>query len=235
MVRDRVRTREARTLWLRVRAQWNWSDTTVFASNSVAFLFFIGNCWWESLPAAYAGLAIALGFQTARASRVNDALRDALSFGALAGATWPLGEWLVVRVLGWWGRYVAVGPCVLDTPVYTVLIGALAGAYCYYVGQRAVDLGYGRAASSVVSGISALGIGALGEALFVGARMWEYAPTPMALGTVPLFVPVAYGIGYACLPLVKPFSLVPRALVFNAMLLAISTGLGIVTGFFPRP
>ena len=224
-----------RDLVRRIYRAWNWTDTTVYVSNILAFGLFIGNCWWESLAITYAAVLLALAVQTCRAWHTPDVLREALAFGTLAGWMWPFGEWFVVRAFGWWGRYVATGPMLLDTPAYTALIGSLAGAYCFYMGRRTLDLGYGPWASGLVSGTSALGLGILGEGLFVEAGMWVYDPSPLQLFSVPLFVPIAYGAAYAWLPLLQRFRLLPRAFLFNLIMLALSMGLGLAVGFFPRP
>ncbi len=219
----------------RIRRHWNWTDTIVLGSNTAAFGLFIGNCWWEFLWVTHLALLLPLTIQVLRARLVRDALREALVFGTVVGWSWPVGERFVVRVFGWWGEYVATGIMVLDTPLYTVLVGWLASAYCYYVGRRAIDLGYGPAFSAMSSGMSALCLGIIGENLFIGARMWVYDRSALDLWSVPAFVPVAYGIGYACLPLLWRFTVVVRAVLFNVIMLLLTVGMGLAVGFFPRP
>jgi hypothetical protein len=170
----------------------------------------------------------------ANEARRDHTVRHALLFGAVIGWTWPLGEGLVVRTAGWWGNYLAAGPMIWDTPVYCVLIGWIGGAYCYFIGARMVDWGWGNKAWAFVSGISAFAIGALGENLYVWARIWEYDRAGRFLGDVPLFLPIAYGISYACLPLLARLPVLPQGLVFNAITLVISVTAGFAAGFFPR-
>jgi len=222
-------------LWRRIRTHWNWTDTTVFGANTVAFALFIGNCWWERPWVTYLAVVLPLALEARRAWAVKDVLREALAFGAIVGGSWPLGEWLVVHTVGWWGTYGADGIMVLDTPLHTVLIGWLASAYCYYIGRRTVDIGYGVKTSGFVTGISALGLGIVGENLFVGAGMWVYDASALDWWAVPAFVPLAYGAGYALLPLFWRFPTVLRALLFNALMLVLAVGAGFAVGFFPRP
>jgi len=221
-------------MYRHIRNNWNTSDTVVLSVNALAFLAFIGNAWWESVAVCYAATAVPLGFQALWALRRHGTLGWVLLFGAFVAVLWPVGEGVVVRGLGWWGRYLAPGPRLWDTPLYCVLIGWLASGYCAYVGCRAVELGYAPRRAMAVSGLSAFAVGALGENLFVGARMWEYYPSTLDLGSVPAFVPVAYGLAYALVPALRPRGLVAASLGLSVVLLCWSVLLGLAVGFFPR-
>lgn len=217
----------------RVWSNWNRSDSVVAAFNTAAFALFIANCWWESPAVAYGACAVPLAAQGIHA-RTDSTLRAALVFGGLAAFLWPFGEWFVVNVFGWWGAYVAPGPKILETPLYCILIGWLASAYCAYVAERALQMGFGFRAAVVNTGLTALSLGIIGENLFVAGRMWVYDASAMDWWYVPAFVPVAYGLGYATLPALRRYSILPRALIFTSCLLVISVGLGVAVGFFPR-
>ena len=221
------------TFWRRVRSNWRRVDTWVFGGNTAALLLFAGNCYWHSVTATYLACLLPLTLQ-AWASRNDATLRYAFWFGAIIGWSWPIGEGTVVRLVGWWGQYEAPGLRVWDTPLYCILIGWLAGAYCLYVGRRVVELGYGRRGWALASGSSALFIGTLGENLFVWSGMWEYYASPLHVGAVPVFLPLAYGLGYAALPLLAELPLVAMALVFNVLMIVPTVGLGLLFGFFPR-
>lgn len=222
------------SLWRKIRENWNISDSVVTAGNTVALFLFVGNCWWESVAVTYAASAGPLAAQGIRLRWGGRVLREAMVFGVLVGFLWPLGEWGVVNSLGWWGRYVAPGPRILETPVYCVLIGWLASTYCFYVGERVLDLGYGKWASGAASASSALVVGVLGENLFVASAMWVYDGSRLDWGSVPAFVPVSYGIAYGLLPVLRPLPIVPRTLTFTVVTLFVSAGLGFAVGFFPR-
>lgn len=203
--------------------------------NTIAFFMFVGNCWWESLGACYAALLLPLTLQTAWVVRARDrALAEALMFGAIVGFLWPFGEGVVVRMFGWWGGYLAPGPKLWDTPLYCVLIGWVASAYCFYWALRVHEMGYSRRVGGLLACLTALCIGAVGENLFVGARMWFYAPSSLDLFLVPAFVPVGYGLGYTMLPLFRGRNVVATGLAFNCAMLVICVSLGLLSGFFPR-
>jgi hypothetical protein len=222
-----------RRIWKRIRSHWTRTDTLVLAGNLVAFGLFIGNCWWESIDVTYAALAGPMALQAWR-SRRDATLRDAIFFGLIVGALWPVGEWLVVNVFGWWGEYLAPGLRLLETPLYCVLIGAMASTYCAYVGLRAVEMGFSLRAAVVNTGLTAFFVGLIGENLFVGGRMWVYDASRFDWWYVPAFVPIAYGLGYALLPALRTYRPLPRALILSAALLVTTVGLGLLVGFFPR-
>jgi len=223
-----------RELFRRIRTNWSRTDTVVFVSNTGAFLFLVANCWWKSVALCYAVLFAALLVQASRASRAPDALRRAFVLGGIIALLWPVGEGLVVRVVGWWGAYnAAPGPRIWDTPVYCVLVGWVSFTYCVYLAERTQEAGYGVAWACAVSGATALVLGVLGENLFAEAGMWRYTPSDLDLWSVPAFVPVSYGLASATFPLLRRAAVVPAALAFCIVLLVLSVGLGLVVGFFP--
>lgn len=224
-----------RHVWRRIRTHWNITDTLVFGSCGAATGIFIGNCWWESVWVTYATLGVILLLQLSRAVRAGGALRDALVFGGIVAWLWPFGEYVVVHTFGWWGAYLAPGPRILDTAVYCILVGWLATAYCYYLSRRICEMGYSPAVSAFHTGLTAFVLGVVGENLFVGARMWVYDASNWDWWRVPAFVPVAYGLGYAVIPLVRRFHMAVAVLIFGLTLSAASIVLGIIAGFFPRP
>jgi hypothetical protein len=221
-------------LWDTVRANWNRYDTLVYATDTVAFTLFIGNCWWESTGVAYLACLLPLTAQAAFVPFAPNVLRDSLLFGFFIGWLWPIGEGAVVNGLGWWGSYLAPGPKLWETPIYCILVGWLASSYCYYTSARTLECGYSRRAAACVAGLSALGLGIIGENLFVGARMWTYDKTSLAFWSVPAFVPIAYGLGYAILPWLRKVPLLLASLLFSTVMLAVTVGLGLAVGFFPR-
>ena len=223
-----------RTLWRRIRAGWNRSDTVLMVSNHIALALLIGNCWWQSVLVCCLATSMALAAQLARAARVKGTLRDALLFGAMIAVAWPFGEGIVTMTLGWWGDYLAPGPVFWKTPLYCVLIGWLASTHLYYVGQRTLDIGYGRATAASVVAVSAFGMGLLGENLFVWSAMWRYDVSGQDWWSVPAFVPVAYGLGYAIVPYLLGRSVMRTAVVCGFVLFTTCVGLGLITGFFPR-
>ncbi|MDZ4860995.1 MAG: hypothetical protein SGI88_18635 [Candidatus Hydrogenedentes bacterium] len=223
-----------RKAFRKIRAGWNRTDTTVAVCNVVSFAVFILNCRIESVWVCMFASAIPLALQLVRASRVNDSLRPALAFGAIIGAAWPLGEGLVTWSVGWWGEYLAPGPTVWHTPVYCMLIGWLASTHIFYVSRRTAELGFDGRATIANTFLTAALLGIIGENLFVGARMWVYHASDLDWFYVPAFVPVAYGIGYGILPLVKRWRVVHASAAVCATLLVVSVGLGFAVGFFPR-
>jgi hypothetical protein len=222
-----------RHTWQRIRRGWKRTDTIVLLTNLAAFGLFIGNCWWESVNVAITASAVPLAIQ-ARRARLDPTLRSALLFGALTGFLWPLGEWFVVNVFGWWGSYTAPGFRILETPFYCVLIGWLSSAYLAYLAARILELEFRLRTAVIQVGITALALGFLGENLFVSGGMWTYDKSGLDWYRVPAFVPIAYALGYAALPLLRRFPLVPRTLIFTLILLIVSLALGLATGFFPR-
>lgn len=220
--------------WRRLRTNWNRTDTLLYSSNTLALMLFIGNCWWEKVEITYGAVGFPLFIQAWRARRVHDALREAFVFGGLVGWLWPFGEWFVIHAFGPWGEYRAPGPTVLETPLYCILVGWVASTHCYYVGRRTLEIGYGKAVSAVMSGLTAFALGIIGENLFVGGGMWVYYPSVLEFGSVPAFVPVAYGLGYATIPMLRRLHMVPATLLFTVIMLFISVSLGLVVGFFPR-
>jgi hypothetical protein len=221
-------------VWKRIRTCWNRTDSLVLCVHIAAFAAFIGNCWWESAAAASAASLAVLLILLPRASK-DRTLRDAIVFGGIVAGLWPFGEWAVVHGLGWWGAYTAPGTKILDTPLYCAFVGWTASTYCYYVGRRTAEMQFPAAASAAMSGLSALAIGAIGENLFVAARLWMYHPSSWDWWHVPAFVPLAYGLSYATLPALRRFRLLPASVLFTLITLAVSVGLGIAAGFFPRP
>lgn len=219
--------------WRRLRRGWRRSDTVLHGSNIAVFAALVLNCGIGSPWLVLVVCCAALALQGA-ASRFDPALRRAWLLGLGLGLSWPFGEGLVVRLFGWWGAYLAPGPRIWDTPLYCVVIGALASAHCAFVGKRAEELGYGLWGWAVVSGLSALAVGALGENLFVWSGMWRYEEAAWMIGDVPAFVPVGYGLCYAALPLLRRLSPIPQSLAFNGLMLVLCVGLGIASGFFPR-
>lgn len=221
--------------WIkRLCVQWTTSDTLVLAANVTAFVAFIGNTQWESVAVAYCASIIPLCVQTAWACRRPGPMRRALVFGGLVALAWPFGEWFVVHAFGWWGKYLAAGLAILETPLYCALVGWLASSYCCYVSIRIEELGGGKSVACVLTGISAFIIGAIGENLFVAAQLWIYDDSAWDLGRVPAFVPIAYGLAYAFLPFLRRLPIIPATFIFTIVMLFISIGLGLLTGFFPR-
>lgn len=223
-----------RELWRRIKGNWNRTDTVLQATNLLALVLFIGNCWWKSLIVTYVALCVPLCCQALRAWRVGGWLREGLLVGAIIGACWPPGEWLATNVFGWWGHYTAPGPRILDTALYCVLVGWLATTHIVYVGRRTMDLGYGKTAAVLITSGSAFFLGLVGENLFVASGMWVYDPSEWDLWAVPAFVPIAYGIGYAILPFVWRLRTVAEALVFGCWLFISCAIMGVLTGFWPR-
>jgi hypothetical protein len=223
----------------RLRSTWNTTDTIVVVGNTLSFFLFLANCWWESVEVTYAasvGPLVAQGLRWRMSQRLlgDRLLGEALVFGLMVGALWPIGEWIVVNGLGWWGSYLAAGPKILETPLYCVLVGWLASTYCYYVGKRAHELGYGRAVWAVACGGSAFFVGIVGENFLVAARMWEYEPSAWDWGQVPAFVPISYGISYGAIPLLRAIPVIPKTILFTGLTLVVCVTLGLATGFFPR-
>jgi hypothetical protein len=223
-----------REFWQRLKRHWNRTDTLVTLTSLASLGLCIANCWWESVVVACAAAVVPIAMQALGAVRDPEPLVDALLFGAAIAFLWPVGEWVTVRTVGWWGNYVAPGFKLLDTPLYCVLIGWAATTYCYYWGRRVRDMGNGAWMSAFVSGSSALVAGAIGENLFVAARMWTYDASSWDWGHVPAFVPIAYGLGYATLPLGHRLPLPAAVVVFGFFLSAAGIGLGWAFGFFPR-
>ncbi len=167
--------------------------------------------------------------------RSKDAtLREALFFGGIVASIWPMGEWFVVTTFGWWGEYLAPGIAIMETPVYCILIGWLSSAHLYYIGKRTLDIGYGNVVSGLVSGLSAFGLGVIGENLFVEARMWVYVPSNFDLWNVPAFIPLSYGIVYSTLPILRGLNMAHITLRITFLMLIVSIGLGLAVGFFPQ-
>jgi len=216
-----------------VKSKWRRTDTILHAANTFAFAMLIANCWWQHVWVVYLACGLPLLVQAWRSQR-DAILRHAIVAGVVVGLTWPIGEGLVVRAFGWWGEYRAAGVRIWDTPMYCIVIGALASAHCLYVGRRAFEMGYGLRGWAFVSGLSAMAIGLIGENLFVWAGMWTYAPSILDIGNVPVFVPFAYGVGYSLLPLLRHIPAAPMALLFNLIMMVISVTFGLATGFFPR-
>ncbi|HRK36013.1 MAG TPA: hypothetical protein PLJ47_15560 [Candidatus Hydrogenedentes bacterium] len=217
-----------------IKAAWNRTDTVVMASNFGSFTLFIGNCWWESVTVCILASAIPIFFQCLRAVFVRDSLTPAIAFGAIIGAGWPIGEGLVTASVGWWGEYLAPGPMVWHTPIYCMLIGWLASTHIFYVSRRTAEMGFSHRVTIGNTVVSAALLGVIGENLFVAARMWVYHPSDLDWFSVPAFVPIAYGIGYGILPLVRRSHVVHASAAVCATLLVVSVGLGLAVGFFPR-
>jgi hypothetical protein len=223
-----------RELWRRIRTNWNRTDTLMLVSGLVSTLIFIGNCWWESVVVCYVALAAPLAAQLVRVRFDREALKRPLILGSIVGWCWPFGEGVFVRVLGWWGEYIGPGPMIWDTALYCVLVGWAATATIVYWGHRVLDIGYGPVAAVVYSGVLAFLLGLLGENLFVGANMWVYHSSDFDWWGIPAFLPIAYGIGYGILPLLRRMHVALAALIFMTFLCAITSALGLIVGFFPR-
>jgi hypothetical protein len=221
-----------RKLWRILRTHWNRSDTVYALSGIVSLGLFVGNCWWESLAVCYVTLLVPLVVQLSRAPR-DETVRSAHVFGFLVFLAWPLGEGAIVRLVGWWGEYLAPGPQIWDTPLYCMLIGWVASAHCFYVMRRSRDMGLGKTGQVFLVGFSAFLLGLIGENLFVGASMWVYTPSNMDFGGIPAFLPFAYGLGYGLLPLIDRLHIIVATVVFLLWMLVTCVGLGLLVGFFP--
>ena len=220
--------------WQRIRSNWNPSDTAILVTSLVATGAFIANARLESVGLVYIITLVTLAVYARRALKNDRTMRQAFIFGGIVAWLWPLGEAFVVSRVGWWGEYLAPGPKILETPIYCILIGWVASTYCFYVGQRASEIGYSDRVSGVVSGVTALLAGIIGENLFVAAQIWVYEPSSYDWWSVPAFVPIIYGIAYGILPALRPLHIVPRTLIFTTFTLYVSIGLGLAFGFFPR-
>jgi len=220
--------------WRKIKQSWDRTDTLVLAGNTIALCVFLGNCQWHSVTAVYMGCLIPLGLQVTRAAYKRGDLYDALIFGGVVGCMWPFGEWFVAHTLGWWGEYLQPDIQLLETPLCAVLIAWMASTYCVYTGLRARAAGFGPVIASLTSGVSALGIGILGENLFVNAEQWRYDETALRIGAVPLFIPVAYALSYAVSPFLRRMNVIWGALTLTLLMLVTSMGLGLALGFFPR-
>ncbi len=220
--------------WRRIRSHWTRTDTLVLGTNTAACIGFIGNCWWQSVSVCYIASLAPITVQLLWSLRHGGSLRPALGFGALVALLWPFGEGIVTLGVGWWGEYIAPGPVVWKTPVYCMLIGWLASTHIFYLGRRTLEFEFGMGHAVANSALTALGVGILGENLFVWAGMWRYHASEADWFSVPAFVPIAYAAGYCVLPLMRSWRLLPATLVWAATLLIASVGLGLATGFFPR-
>jgi hypothetical protein len=200
----------------RIRSNWNPSDTAVLLTSLGATAAFIANAWLESVTLVYIATLIPIAFYAWRASKSDQTICQAVIFGGIVAWLWPFGEAFVVHRAGWWGAYLAPGPKILETPIYCILIGWLASTYCFYIGQRATDIGYGDRITGLITGLTALLAGIIGENL------------------VPAFVPITYGICYGILPALRPVRIVPRTLIFTTFTLFVSMALGFAFGFFPH-
>ncbi len=225
--------RRVRETWRHIKKQWNRTDTVVLGSNHAALGLFIGNCWWHSDGVCYAASIVPLVIQVLHARDGKRPLRDALWFGAIIGAAWPLGEGLLASTLGWWGEYLVGGPTVWKTPVSCMLIGWLASAHLFYVNQRFMALGYGLKASVSNVALGAFLMGLLGENLLVASGMWQYRPSGFDIWAVPAFVPVAYGVGYSILPFLRDWRVLPATVVSAVFVFTACVGMGLLVGFFP--
>lgn len=223
-----------RTLWRRIRDNWDRTDSLVALSNTSALVVFVGNCWWESMWVCSLASAIPLAGQIWHGARTPGPLRDGLIFGALIAGAWPIGEGLVTALFGWWGEYLAPGPVIWHTPVYCILIGWLASTHIFYVGRRTVELGYGRFAAVLTSVFTGFLLGLVGENLFVLSGMWRYHASELDWFSIPAFVPLAYGLGYGVLPLLHGWRIIPATALCGLTIIVSCVSLGLVTGFFPR-
>lgn len=218
----------------RIRADWNPSDSIVFITSLAATAAFIANAWLESVALVYIATLIPVALYIWRATKNDKTMRQAVIFGGIVAWLWPLGEAFVVHRAGWWGAYLAPGPKILETPIYCILIGSLASTYCFYVGQRATDIGYGDRIAGLTTGFTALLAGIIGENLFVAAQIWVYHPSSYDWWYVPAIVPITYGVCYGILPALRPVRIVPRTLIFTTFTLVVSMALGFAFGFFPQ-
>jgi hypothetical protein len=224
---------QAKDAWRRVLTHWNWSDTAVFGPNICAFGLLVGNCWWHSLAVVYWTVGGALLLQATRVGR-DPALRRALAFGGLTALIWAGAEWAFTQVTGWWGEYLVMGPAILDTPVYTVMIAWLANSYLVYVERRTRDLGYGTIVSGVLSVVGGFCLGIIGENLYVSGRMWVYHPSALDWWGVPAFIPISYALAAATLPWASRRSVPVAAVAYEAATVCAGIGLGLLIGFYPR-
>ncbi len=223
-----------RTTCQTIGSHWNRSDTIVLGGNLLALGLFIANCWWGLISVAVIGALGPLGFQISRARGGDDVLRTALIVGGVAALIWPVSERAVATAMGWWGAYVKTGYMLLDTPLYTVLIGWLGAAYCVYVGMRVKEMGFSIATVALTTGISGFALGVVGENLFVCSGMWTYETARWHLWTVPAFVTATYGIAYGVQPLFNRWPPVVNGLAIVAVIAVTSIALGLITGFYPR-
>lgn len=217
----------------RVRAGWTHTDTVVLLTNLFALLALIANTHFESTAVCYLAALIPLVVQGV-AVWTAPILARAFWFGAGVGLTWPIAEGIIVRTFGWWGQYLGGGLVVWDTTFYTALVGWLTCAYLAYLSDRVREMHYRPAVAAVVTGVSATFLGVLGENLCVWGRMWEYERTTWMWFDVPAFIPAAYGLSYACLPLVRRLPLLVGVVVFNVLTSLFGCTLGLLTGFVTR-
>lgn len=221
--------------WQTIRANWNRTDILVIAFNVAAGFAYLGNCWWDSIEVCYAAALIPIFVQSVWCLRTSDrTLRDALLIGLGLGIAWPIGEGITVNTLGWWGDYTASGPYIWHTAAYCVLIGWLATAHIVYLTSRSLSMGFSHWTAAAVGGVSAFVVGIAGENFFVAADMWTYRETAWQFWSIPAFLPIAYGLGYAVLPMFQQRPVAIRLATLLGWLFITCTGLGIATGFFPE-
>lgn len=217
----------------RVRAGWTRTDTVVLITNGFALLSLIANTRLDLTAVCYLAGGLPLAVQGV-VSRRDSTLARAFWFGAWVGWTWPIAEGLIVRTFGWWGQYLGGGPVVWDTTLYTVFVGWLTCTYLAYLSDRLRQLGYSPPTAVAGTAVSATLLGGVGENLCVWGRMWEYERTSWMWFDVPAFIPVAYGLSYAGVPLVRRLPLPWAAVVFNTLTGVIGCTLGMATGFTTR-
>lgn len=217
----------------RIRAGWTGTDSVVALTNLFALLVLIANTVVESTAVCYLAAGLPLAVQ-AVVSWNRSTLSRAYWFGAGVGLTWPLAEGVIVRTFGWWGQYLGGGLLLWDTTAYTVVVGWLTCAYLAYLVERVRELKYSPLTVVMVTAGSATFLGVLGENLCVWGRMWEYERTTWMWFDVPAFIPVSYGLSYACLPVVRRLPVLVGAVVFNVLTSLIGCTLGMLTGFVTR-
>lgn len=224
-----------RAIWKQVKSHWDRTDTLILVTNGLAFLIYTGNCWWDQRWLSYAVAGFCLALQAMWAIRRPSSLREALLFGLVIGALWPLGEGVVGGIFGWWGKYEVGGLRVWHTPLYAMLICWHASAHIAYVGHRTHEYGYRLRVAIVITGLTAFMLGLLGENYFVAAGVWSYVDTQWQFWAVPAFIPISYGLGYAAyLPIRRRLDLIPTCIALAAWTLTEAVLLGVLTGFFPR-
>jgi len=214
----------------RIRTHWNRQDTTVLVATLTSFVILLANCIFRDPRITVASSCLGLAILFSR-----PALLRPVIFGAIIAWLWPVGEWITVHRLGWWGEYTLAGPRILFTPLYCVLVGWLATTYCYYISFRIIEFGYSLRTAMILTGLSAFALGVVGENLYVFTGVWRYFATPLHIGSVPAFIPVAYGLGYAILPMLRRYRLPHAAAIFAPWLMAVCLILWLLSGFKGTP
>lgn len=179
-----------------------WLDGYYLGALAFICVILTLNTLLESLLLIYLAILSVLAFLAYASGRQSapPLLRGVWFMGLLSLLLYPFVDYLFEARLKW-VTYLTDDPKLLVTPVYILLywlLGVSLFGYCYY---RVLGITDQKWVAGVMTGLFAAGSTTLVENLFNSMGFYHNRGGYLAIGYIPLFIPLGYLVTFSLMPL----------------------------------